>query len=156
MITLLCLAGEPVFALCQEETCPSIVQINATENSDAVFDTRITFINGGFCNRTKEIRMLSVTDDNGDLLYSCSNLTSSVNQPCEDNDMFVVEQQQPPCSNIAYCKYNIKLIKKNISSSDKGLYNVIVNFNNFGRVRGEVMQQFHLTLLNKATTNSKH
>ena len=142
--------------MCQEETCPSTVQINATENNDAVFDTRITFINGGFCNRTKEIRTLSVTDNSGDSLYSCSNLTSSENQPCNDNDMFVVEQQQPPCSNIAYCKYNIKLIKRNISLSDEGLYKVTVNYNDFGRVRREVTQRFYLTILKEATTNGKH
>ena len=57
----LCL-GQPVFISCPGEyaVCPWIELIAGTANDHVSIDTRVTFINGGFCGKTKSIRFLIV------------------------------------------------------------------------------------------------
>ena len=128
------------------------MRINATENSNVSIDTRINFVNGGFCNMTKKIRILTVRNGQGEQLYLCSNLTTFSNQLCDDTEKFKVDQQQP-CTgpDITLCKYDMKLILLNFGPSDEGLYNVEVEFENDGRGRGMLMLQFNITLSNEDT-----
>ena len=131
------------------------MQINGTENSNVSIDTRIEFVNGGFCNKIKIIRILTVRKGQ-EQVYLCSNLTTFSNQLCNSTEKFMVEQQQP-CTgpDITLCKYDMKLILLHFGPSDEGLYTVEVEFENDGRGRGMLMQQFNITLLNEVPNTGK-
>ena len=130
------------------------MQINGTENGNVSIDTRIKFVNGGFCNKTKNIRILTVR--NYQQVYLCSNLTTFSDQLCNSTEKFIVEQQQP-CTgpDITLCKYDMKLILLNFGPSDEGLYTVELQFENDGRGRGMLMLQFNITLLNEMSNTGK-
>ena len=153
LVCIIIFIGQPVFSSCPGVACPLIMQINATENSNVSIDTRIKFVNGGFCNLTKEIRMLYVKKDQ-EQVYHCSNLTTFSNQLCDSTDKIKVDQQQP-CTgpDITLCKYDMKLILLNFGPSDEGLYNVEVKFEDDGNERETLMLQFNITLSNEDTPN---
>ena len=110
-----------------------------------MLDTRIKFVNGGLCNKTKTIRQLEIVKQ--EQVYFCSNIGDSSNQLCPNESKFVVEPQQP-CNgtDISLCKYDIKIVFLNFSQSDEGLYNVSVEFENDGSRRGSLGLLFNLTL----------
>ena len=153
LIFIICL-GQPVFTSCMCEY-PSIENITGTANDSVPIDTRVTFNDGGFCRRTKPIRLLRVLKDQ-EQMYLCSNLVTFASQLCGNNDKFRVEQQQT-CngSNITLCKYDIKLVLLNFNESDKGIYEVVIEFENDGNERGTLSRQFNITLLNEPSNNSK-
>ena len=142
--------GKPLFASCPEdiEICPLTIDIETLENGDVVLDTRIKFVNGGLCNRIKNIRQLKIERlPEQEQVYFCSNIRDSSNQLCPNESRFVVEQQQP-CNgiDITLCKYDMKIVLHNFDLSDEGLYNVSVEFENDGRRRGWLGLLFNLTL----------
>ena len=150
-VILIMYIGEPLFASCPEdiEVCPSTIAVESSENGSVVLDTRIKFVNGGLCNRIKNIRQLKierVRDQEQDLVYFCSNIGDSLNQLCPNESRFMVEQQQP-CNgtDITLCKYDMKIKLLNFGFSDEGLYNVSVEFENDGRRRGWLGLFFNLT-----------
>ena len=144
--------GEPLFASCPEdiEICPLTIEIETLENGNIVLDTRIKFVNGGLCNRVKNIRQLKIErihEQEQDLVYFCSNIGDSSNQLCPNESRFMVEQQQP-CNgaDITLCKYDMKIKFLNFGLSDEGQYNVSVEFENDGRRRRWLGLLFNITL----------
>ena len=122
--------------------------MDSLEGDDVELDTRIKFVNGGLCNRTKRIRQLEIERcRDQERVYFCSNIGDSFNQLCPNESRFVVEQQQP-CNgtDINRCKYDMKIVLLNFRLSDKGRYNVRVEFENDGRRRGSLGLLFNLTL----------
>ena len=147
---LVIIAGEPLFASCPEdvEICPSTIDMPSLEGDDVELDTRIKFVNGGLCNRTKRIRQLEIERcRDQERVYFCSNIGDSFNQLCPNESRFVVEQQQP-CNgtDINLCKYDMKIVFLNFGLSDEGLYNVKVVFENDGRIRESLGLFYNLTL----------
>ena len=89
-------------------------------------------------------------------MYLCSNLVTFASQLCENNDKFRVEQQQT-CngSDITLCKYDIKLVLLDFNESDKGIYEVEIDFENDGLEREMLSRQFIITLLSEPSNNSE-
>ena len=143
------IVGEPLFASCPEdvEICPTTIDIESSINSSVVLDTRIKFVNGGLCNKTKTIRQLKIERlPNSERVYFCSNIGDTLNQLCPNMDKYVVEQQPCNGTDIALCKYDMKIKFINFGLSDEGLYNVSVEFESDGRRRGWLGLLFNLTL----------
>ena len=113
-----------------------------------MLDTRIKFVNGGLCNRTKRIRQLEIERlREQEQVYFCSNIGDSSNRLCPSESRFEVEQQQP-CNgtDITLCKYDMKIVFLNFGLPDEGLYNISVEFESDGRRRGSLGLLFNLTL----------
>ena len=122
--------------------------LTATVNANISIDTRIKFVDGGFCNMTKNIRTLTVRKD-GEQVYYCSNLITFSTQLCNSNERFGIQQQQTCIEpNVTLCKYDMKLVLLDFSESDIGEYNVTVEFDNDGNGRGMLIRQFNITLSN--------
>ena len=147
--------GRPVFTSCpgEFEECPSVTQLIAMANDDVSIDTRIEFVDGGFCKAVKKIRTLTVRKDR-EQMYLCSNLTDYSNRLCSNYKKFRVEQQQNCTgSDITLCKYDIKLVLLNFNASDEGIYNIMVEFENDGNERGMLMRRYDITLSDELPTN---
>ena len=150
-------AAQPIFTSCPGEfgVCPSIMQIAGTANGNLSIDTRIKFVDGGFCNMTKRIRTLTVSKDQ-EQLYLCSNLTTFSDQLCGNTKKFRVNQQQPCIQpDINFCKYDMTLELLDLKPSDEGLYNVILDFENEHLGRGSLMRQFNITFSNGLLNDGK-
>ena len=124
-------------------------------NANVSIDTRIKFVDGGFCNMTKNIRTLTVRKD-GEQVYLCSNLITFSTQLCTSKGRFGVEHQQTCIEpNVTLCKYDMKLVLLDFRESDIGVYNVTMEFENDGNGRGMLTRQFNITL-SKGLPNGKN
>ena len=145
--------GQPVFSRFDDNA--SIVPLAATVNDNVSIDTRIKFIDGGFCNMIKNIRTLTVRKDR-EQVYLCSNLITFSTQLCTSNERFGIEQQQTCIEpNVTLCKYDMKIVLLDFRESDIGMYNITVEFENDGNERGMLTQQFNITL-SKGLPNGKN
>ena len=130
--------------------------IASTANVNLEIDTRLTFVDGGFCEMTKPIRFLRIIR-NEEVQYFCSNLFTFSDQLCPNTEKFRVEQQQTCIEpNIILCKYDMKLILLNFNDSDEGIYSISVEFENNLLERGMLMRQFNITLSSRQLSNGKN
>ena len=128
------------------------MQIIGRANENVSINTRVKFVDGGFCNKTKEIVKLTVDKDDEEPFLCFNRLTFST-QLCQSTEKYRVQQHQTCIeSNITLCKYDMKLILLNFNpSADVGIYtcNITVEYDDRSVSGREVlMQQFNLSLSN--------
>ena len=142
--------GRPFFVLCpgEFEVCPRITQLIGRANENVLINTRVKFVDGGFCNKTKKILTLTVNKE-VKKLYFCSNRGTHSTQLCQNTEKYRVQQHQTCIEqNITLCKYDMILELVKFNASDKGIYDIKVEFDehNSNTVigRGMLMQKVNL------------
>ena len=129
------------------------MQIIGRANENVSINTRVKFVDGGFCNRTKDIRTLTVHKD-GEEAYFCSNYGNLSTQLCQSTEKYRVQQHQTCIEpNVTLCKYDMVLVLLNFNEYDEGIYNITVEFHEQNPIssinrRKMLMQQFDLLLSN--------
>ena len=131
------------------EVCPRITQLIGRANENVLINTRVKFVDGGFCNKTKKILTLTVYKDD-EKAYFCSNRRGTPStQLCQSTEKYRVQQHQTCIEqNITLCKYDMILELVNFNAADKGIYDITVEFDehNSNTVigRGVLMQKVNL------------
>ena len=127
------------------------MQIIGRANENVSINTRVKFVDGGFCNKTKEIVKLTVDKDDEEPFLCFNRLTFST-QLCQSTEKYRVQQHQTCIEpNITLCKYDMKLILLNFNASAVGIYtcNITVEYDDPSVPGREMlMQQFNLSLSN--------
>jgi hypothetical protein len=139
-------AGRGEFESCPEGGCNSMQVVQSGQ--EAVLDVRVTFRNGGNC-ANQGITRLTVTRNGTDVVYTCSNETTT----CNSNSRFRVVDG-PGCT--VDCKFYTDLALTDFTASDVGMYTVEVLFD---RVRGadarSISRTFSLELSPSETSGGK-
>ena len=90
----------------------------------AMLDVGIKFTGGGTC-RNQIVRMLHFRNSADDVLFSCTNLGDRRSQCCNNDTGYIVHQNDNCHKD---CKYSIMLEMTDVTESDMGTYNALVQF----------------------------
>ena len=108
-----------------EAGCSDIEDVSVrAEGMSAMLDVGIAFMGGGPC-RNQIVRMLHFRNSANKVFFSCTNLGDRRSQCCDSDARYIVHQNSNCLSD---CKYSITLEMTNVTKSDVGTYNVLVQF----------------------------